>query len=212
MTDQQLATRHDAPPVVRSLDITAKAGLLVLLAIALMFPDLGHMRGKAAGLRAVTYPLLAFSVPALWYVFWRDRASFPWIADLHVTVTCYTDTLGNRMNMYDTIVWFDDWIHFMNTGLLTAGVILLTLHRTATLGATIERALAFGATVAIGWEIAEYYAFISTSSERRGAYTDTLGDLFLGTSGSVVAALVVHRLWHMGRLASAAPQLEPLRA
>ena len=212
MTDQQLATRHDAPPVVRSLDITAKAGLLVLLAIALLLPDLGHMRGKAAGLRAVTYPLLAFSVPALWYVFWRDRASFPWIADLLVTVTCFTDTLGNRMNMYDTIVWFDDWIHFMNTGLLTAGVILLTLHRTATLGATIERALAFGATVAIGWEIAEYYAFISTSSERRGAYTDTLGDLFLGTSGSVVAALVVHRLWHMGRLASAAPQLEPLRA
>ncbi|KRC63765.1 hypothetical protein ASE12_02675 [Aeromicrobium sp. Root236] len=212
MTDQQVTTRHEAPPVVRSLDITAKAGLLVLLAIALMFPDLGHMRGKAAGLRAVTYPLLAFSVPALWYVFWRDRASFPWVADLLVTVTCFTDTLGNRMNMYDTIVWFDDWIHFMNTGLLTAGVILLTLHRTATLGATIERALAFGATVAIGWEIAEYYAFISTSSERRGAYTDTLGDLFLGTSGSVVAALVVHRLWQMGRLASAAPQLEPLRA
>ncbi|WP_157439540.1 hypothetical protein [Aeromicrobium sp. Root344] len=212
MSDKGPATRHVAPPVVRSLDITAKAGLLILLAIALMFPDLGHMRGKAAGLRAVTYPLLAFSVPALWYVFWRDRASFPWVADLLVTVTCFTDTLGNRMNMYDTIVWFDDWIHFMNTGLLTAGVILLTLHRTATLHATIERALAFGATVAVGWEIAEYYAFISTSSERRGAYTDTLGDLFLGTSGSVVAALVVHRLWRMGRLASAAPQLEPLAA
>ena len=212
MTDAGLPTRHVAPPVVRSLDITAKAGLLILLAIALMFPDLGHMRGKAAGLRAVTYPLLAFSVPTLWYVFWRDRASFPWVADLLVTVTCFTDTLGNRMNMYDTIVWFDDWIHFMNTGLLTAGVILLTLHRTATLRATLERALAFGATVAIGWEIAEYYAFISTSSERRGAYTDTLGDLFLGTSGSVVAALVVHRLWRMGRLASAAPQLEPLAA
>ena len=212
MSDPQLAIRHVAPPVVRGMDLTAKAGLLILLAIALLFPDLGHMRGKAAGLRAVTYPLLAFSVPALWYVFWRERASFPWVADLLVTVTCFTDTLGNRMNMYDTVVWFDDWIHFMNTGFLTAGVILLTMHRTSTLRATIERALAFGATVAIGWEIAEYYAFISTSSERRGAYTDTLGDLFLGTSGSVVAALVVHSLWRMGKLASAAPQLEPMRA
>lgn len=212
MTGMQVATRHDAPPVVRSLDLTAKAGLVVLLLIALLFPDLGHMRGKAAGLRAVTYPMLAFAVPTLWYVFWRDRASFPWLADLLISLTCFTDTLGNRMNMYDTIVWFDDWIHFMNTGLLTAGVILLTMHRTSTLQATLERALAFGATVAIGWEIAEYYAFISTSSERRGAYTDTLGDLFLGTSGSVVAALIVHRLWRMGKLASAAPQLEPLRA
>jgi glycopeptide antibiotics resistance protein len=211
MNDPHPATRHVAPPVVRSLDLTAKAGLLVLLTIALLFPDLGHMRGKAAGLRAVTYPVLAFSVPALWYVFWRDRASFPWVADLLVTLTCFTDTLGNRMNMYDTVVWFDDWIHFMNTGFLTAGVILLTMHRNSTLRATLERALAFGATVAIGWEIAEYYAFISTSSERRGAYTDTLGDLFLGTSGSVVAALTVHSLWRMGRLASAAPQLEPMR-
>jgi hypothetical protein len=210
MTDSQLATRHVAPPVVRGMDLTAKAGLLILLAIALLFPDLGHMRDKAAGLRAVTYPLLAFSVPALWYVFWRDRASFPWVADLLVTVTCFTDTLGNRMNMYDTVVWFDDWIHFMNTGFLTAGVILLTMHRTSSLRATLERALAFGATSAIGWEIAEYYAFISTSSERRGAYTDTLGDLALNVTGALVAALVVHSLWRMGRLASAAPQLEPM--
>jgi hypothetical protein len=209
MNDTPLATRHVAPPVVRSMDMTAKAGLLILLAIALIFPDLGHMRGKAAGLRAVTYPVLAFSVPALWYVFWRDRASFPWLADLLVTITCFTDTLGNRMNMYDTIIWFDDWIHFMNTGFLTAGAILLTMHRTSALRATLERALAFGATAAIGWEIAEYYAFISTSSERHGAYTDTLADLALGMSGSILAAVVIHTLWRMGRLVSAAPQLEP---
>jgi hypothetical protein len=207
----QLAIRHAVPPVVRGLDLTAKAGLLVLLTLALLFPDLGHLRGKAAGLRAVSYPLLAFAVPALWFAFWRERASFPWLADLLVTITCFTDTLGNRMNLYDSAVWFDDWMHFMNTGLLTAGVILLTMHRSSTLIATIERALAFGVTAAVGWEIAEYFAFISTSSERHGAYTDTLSDLALGSLGAVVAALAVHGLWQLGRLASAAPQLEPLR-
>ena len=87
MSDMRQQTRHVAPPVVRGMDLTAKAGLLALLAIALLFPDLGHMRGKAAGLRAVTYPMLAFSVPALWYVFWRDLASLPWVADLLVTLT-----------------------------------------------------------------------------------------------------------------------------
>lgn len=210
MTDAPVSIRHLAPPIVRSLDVTAKAGLVVLLVVALLFPDLGHMRGKAAGLRAVTYPLLAFAVPALWYVFWRDRASFPWVADLLVTMTCFTDTLGNRMNLYDTIVWFDDWMHFMNTGLLTAGVILLTLHRSSSLAATLERALAFGVTAAVGWEIAEYFAFLSTSSERHGAYTDTLGDLALGSLGAVLSAFLVHSLWQQGRLVSAAPQLESL--
>ena len=61
----------------------------------------------------------------------------------------------------------------------------------------------------MGWEIAEYFAFISKSSERRSAYTDTLGDLALGTLGAVVAALAIRGLWSRGRLADAAPQLEP---
>jgi len=209
MTDTPQVTRHPTPTLVRSIDVTAKAGLLILLAVALVYPDLGHVRGKAAGLRAITYPLLAFTVPVIWCVFWRKRASFPWAADLMVTIPCFTDTLGNRMNLYDSIVWFDDWMHFMNTGLLTAGVILLTMHRTSTLGPTLERALAFGVTAAVGWEIGEYYAFISKSSERAGAYADTLGDLALGSIGAVVAAFVIQTLWQRGQLTSSAPQLEP---
>jgi hypothetical protein len=201
-------TRHVAPSLVRGMDVTAKAGLVVLLTLALMYPDLGHMRGKAAGLRAIAYPLLAFAVPVIWYVYWRERASFPWLADLLITITCFTDTLGNRMNLYDTIVWFDDWMHFMNTGFLAAAAILLTLHRSASLMATLERALAVGVTAAVGWEIAEYFAFISKSSERAGAYGDTLGDLALGTLGTITAALIIHALWRRGGLTSAAPQLE----
>ena len=211
MTDTSQVTRHPTPTLVRSMDVTAKAGLLILLAVALVYPDLGHVRGKAAGLRAITYPLLAFTVPVIWCLFWRKRASFPWAADLMVTIPCFTDTLGNRMNLYDSIIWFDDWMHFMNTGFLTAGVILLTLHRMASFAATIERGLAFGVTAAVAWEIAEYFAFISKSSERRGAYTDTLGDLALGSLGAIVAAAAIHRLWQRGELTSAAPQLEARR-
>jgi hypothetical protein len=96
--------------------------LVLLLALALVYPELGNMREKAAGLRAVAYPMLAFTVPAVWYVSWRDRASFPWLADLLVTITCFTDVLGNRMDVYDSVVWFDDWMHFMNTGLVAGAV------------------------------------------------------------------------------------------
>lgn len=208
MTDVALPFRYPAPRLVRGLNIAAKAGLVMLLAVAILYPDLGNMEDKGAGIRAVTYPLLAFTVPVVWYVFWRDRASFPWLADLLVTITCFSDILGNRMDLYDTVVWFDDWMHFMNTGLITAAVILLTLHHTASFGATLERALAFGMTAAVFWEIAEYFAFINGSSERAFAYADTLSDLGLDAVGAVTAAVVIHAAWRNGGLTSAAPQLD----
>ncbi len=183
---------------MRGLDMTAKAGLVVLLGMALAYPDLGNMRDKAAGLRAVGYPMLSFALPALWFLFWRDRSPFPWLADMLVTITCFTDVLGNRLDLYDTVVWFDDWMHFMNTGLLAAAVVLLTLRRTPSFGVVLERALSFGVTAAVAWEIAEYFAFLSTSTERNGAYADTLGDLALGTLGVVLAAAAVHALWRQG--------------
>lgn len=206
---QSDALRHATPPLVAGLDVTAKAGLVVLLAMSLLFPDLGNVEDKAAGLRAAAYPMLAFTVPAVWWVFWRERVSFPWVADLMITSTCFTDTLGNRLDLYDSVVWFDDLMHLMNTGLLTAAVILLTMRHSSTLAAVIERSLAFGVTAAVGWEIAEYFAFIANSTEKRFAYADTLGDLALGSLGAVVAGIVVHRLWRRGLLMSAAPQLEP---
>lgn len=204
MTDAAIAVAA-TPSTARAVSVSAKAGLVFLLVLAMLYPDSSNMRDKAAGLRAVGYPLLSFAVPAVWWLFWKDRVSFPWVADLMVTLTCFTDILGNRMDLYDTIVWFDDWMHFMNTGLLAAAVLLLTLHRSTPLGSVLERALAFGATGAIAWELAEYFAFINGSTERHFAYADTLGDLGLGTFGAVVAAFVVHGLWQRGALANVVP-------
>lgn len=202
---QAAIPRPATPARAKTVNVAAKAMLLLLLTFALLFPDLGHMRDKAAGLRTIGYPLASFAVPVLWWVYWRDRISFPWIADLLVTITCFTDVLGNRMDLYDTVRWFDDWMHFMNTGLLAAAVIMLTLSRSSSLLRVIERSLAFGATAAIAWEIAEFFAFITGSSEREYAYADTLGDLALGTLGAVVAACVVHRLWRQGKLGDSPP-------
>lgn len=176
---------------VRYVNVAAKAGLVVMLATAFLTPDLGHMRDKAAVARAVAYPALAFALPLMWWLAGRGRA-FPWVADLFVTVTCFTDILGNRLDLYDSIVWFDDWVHFANTGLLAAAFVMLTLPDDASLGATVERALAFGVTAALAWEIAEYFAFLRISSELPQAYADTLGDLSLGTMGAVTAAFAVH--------------------
>lgn len=188
------------PTVAKTANVFAKAALVLLLVLALLYPDQGNLRDKAAGMRAVGYPLISFTVPLLWWTLWRDRISFPWLPDLLITITCFTDVLGNRMDLYDTVVWFDDWMHVMNTGLLAAAFVWLTLPRDVGFGRVLERSLAFGATAAIAWEVAEFFAFISGSTEREFAYADTLGDLSLGTAGAVVAAVAVHRVWRRDRL------------
>jgi hypothetical protein len=96
------------------------------------------------------------------------------------------------------VVWFDDWMHVMNTGVLAAAVVLLTLPRSAGFVAVAERSLAFGATAAIGWEIAEYFAFISGGTEKEFAYEDTLGDLGLGVLGALTAAVLLYRFSRSG--------------
>ena len=202
----EVAVEHaSTPTVAKTANVFAKGALVLLLVLALLYPDQGNLRDKAAGMRAIGYPLISFTLPMLWWTLWRERMSFPWLSDLLITLTCFTDILGNRMDLYDTVVWFDDLMHFMNTGLLAAAFILLTLPRVVGFGRVLERALAFGATAAIAWEVAEFFAFISRSTEREFAYADTLGDLALGVAGAVVAAVVIHRSWHRGRLLDPEP-------
>lgn len=191
--------------VAAAVDIIAKVGLVLLLVVAVAYPDLGNVRGKASGLRAVAYPLGALVVPIVWWLLWRRRP-FPWLADALVTLPWFTDTLGNRLDLFDTIPSFDDWIHLVNWALLTAGVLVLTMRSECGLRETVERALAFGVTAALGWELAEYVAFIHASPELDTAYTDTLGDLALGSLGSLLAGMLIWTLWRR-RLLHTSPHL-----
>jgi len=211
MTSVAVAIRYPAPPVLRSANIAAKIGLFLLLGLALLVPGLGNMDGKGLVPRAVGYPIAAMAIPFIWFTWWRPRASFPWTADFLVTFACFSDIFGNFLNLYDSVDSFDNWIHFVNTGLLTAAVILLTMHRSTSLGAVVERSLAFGVSAALIWEIAEYFAFLRWSPERLGAYADTLSDMSLGAVGSLIAGVWIYALWHRGHLADVAPQLEMAR-
>ncbi|GAA4425132.1 hypothetical protein GCM10023169_22470 [Georgenia halophila] len=201
-----------APSGLAWADLTAKALFFVLTAAVLIDPGASNLEGKAPELRVVAYPLLAVTVPVIWWVWWRHRAPFPWLVDLLVTLVCFTDLLGNRANLYDTVVWFDDWMHFANTGLLAAALVLLTMDRETRRIRAVERAVAFAAPASIGWEIGEYFAFVHGSPERTVAYTDTLGDLALGTLGAATAAVLVHTLWRHGRLLWTDPLVTGARA
>jgi hypothetical protein len=97
---------------------------------------------------------------------------------------------GNAANLYDTISWWDDANHFVNWALLSSAV-ALALNRTRIRRVELfSLVVGFGGVTAILWELGEYFAFIRDSPELATAYTDTLGDLALGLTGSTVAAAI----------------------
>ena len=102
-------------------------------------------------LRAVLYPWVAAVVPLLWWRFARERP-YPWLADLFVTLVGFTDILGNRLDLYDAVAWFDDWAHFFNGAVAVSAALLLTTHRDTAFVLMLERALALGLTMHTGTE------------------------------------------------------------
>ncbi len=171
-------------------DLALKAVLLALVTLVLLDPAWGSLEGKAPVARALTYPLWALVLPLVWAVRVRPPP-FPWLADLLLTAMCFSDILGNRLDLYDSVEWFDDWMHFMNSALLSAAMLLLTPRPGERRLDMLTRAVAFGTTASLAWELWEYVAFVSRSSELPTAYRDTLGDLSQGWLGAVTAAVVV---------------------
>jgi hypothetical protein len=174
------------------LDVAVKASLVGLLVFAVARPDLPQFHGKAMLGRALTYPIAALIVPVAWWVLSRSRSrEYPYALDVLLVLPFLIDVIGNAADLYDSISWWDDLNHFVNWGILVSafGQLLIRLRLERWVAAGL--AVGFGAVTAVLWEFAEYYTFIRNSPEVRTAYTDTLGDLALGLSGSVVAAVVM---------------------
>jgi hypothetical protein len=175
-----------------------KAALVGLLLFAVARPDLHQFAGKAMVARAIAYPVSALIVPVGWWIARRRGLGgrYPYVLDILVVLPFLVDTAGNAANLYDTIGWWDDLSHLVNWGIVVAafGQVLIRLPLSRLVTASL--AVGCGAVTAILWEFLEYATFLCHSRERTTAYTDTLGDLALGLTGSVVAAvLTVTLLW-----------------
>ena len=179
-----------------ALDVTAKLALFALLLHAVANPELPQYADKAMQGRAVFYPLAVMAMPIAWGLFWRRRP-FPIVSDLLFTLAFLIDTLGNALDLYDSIDWWDDINHFGNWILLSAAFVSLGWPRDASRLTRIALGVGFGAVAAIAWELLEYVTFIPDSPEEATAYRDTLGDLGLGLLGSLVGASIA--AWFVDR-------------
>jgi hypothetical protein len=186
---QGLPTPSTRPALVA--DVAIKLATVGLLVWAVLSPDLLQFQGKAFTGRAIAYPVALLILPIGWWLFGRRRIPFPVAADILFGLPFLIDVAGNALNLYDTIWWWDDANHLVNWAILTAGASLALSY--LPLGRLNRFALGvgFGAVTAIGWELAEYVTFIRDSPELATAYTDTLGDLLLGTLGAMIGSGVV---------------------
>ena len=172
-------------PVAFWIDLLVKLSLVVLLAFGAL-SGLERFAGKAFGWRLGGYSVAALLVPAIWVFRGRRATPYPYVADILFVLPFLVDTIGNALDLYDTIDWWDDANHFVNWALVTGAVAAALLRTHVNRAELFAIVVGFGGVTAILWEIGEYFAFIRNSPELRTAYTDTLGDLSLGLSGSVL--------------------------
>jgi hypothetical protein len=178
-----------------AVDLAVKAATILLLAWAVLNPELPQFEGKAFTARALAYPIALAVVPALWWLFGRSRGmAFPVVPDILLGLPFLIDVVGNATNLYDSVEWWDDANHLVNWFLHTAAIGWLL--RSGSWGTWTRVALGIGwaASTAILWELAEYVTFVPGSPEAATAYSDTLFDMALGLIGGTAAALITSRL------------------
>jgi hypothetical protein len=166
------------------------------LLVATLLPDLDQFEGKAFGWRLLAYPLMMLVVPALWWLAQRRSAQNdqpPWGAFALVMLPFLIDVTGNSLDLYDTVVWWDDANHFVNWMFLCTGLGLIICRNIEPAWAVVAIVAGLGAVLAITWELGEWFAFIRHGTELDTAYEDTLSDEVLGTLGAFVAAAFVAR-------------------
>jgi hypothetical protein len=184
-------TRRRCPAWVPA---TVLALTVAQLLVGTLAPDLEQFEGKAFGARLVGYPLMMLVVPAAWWLAHRGRTlPVPWGAFALVMAPFLVDVTGNTLDLYDTVVWWDDANHFANWAMLCGGLGLLVLGGIEQPWARVLLVTGIGAALAIGWELGEWYTFIRHGTELDTAYEDTLGDEALGTLGALVAGVLLRR-------------------
>ncbi|MCW2849915.1 MAG: hypothetical protein JWR90_3889 [Marmoricola sp.] len=192
--------RHNDAVTRRRFPAWIPVAILLLtvaqLAVAEWWPGIDRFADKAFGARLVAYPVLMLVAPVLWWLVVRRRAPgtpAPYAAFSLVALPFLVDVTGNSLDLYDSIVWWDDFNHYANWLLLLGGIGLLVAENVEPDWAMVLLVTGLGAMLAIGWELGEWWTFIRHGTEIATAYEDTLGDLSLGTLGAATAGVLLLR-------------------
>jgi hypothetical protein len=171
------------------VNLAAKALLVGLFLFALANPDWEQFAGKGMGARAPFYFLPTVIIPIGWALLGKPRP-YPDDADILLVSPFIVDTVGNYLGLYNSLVWFDDVAHAVTWMLLVLAVGALILRLGLPAWNTAALCIGFGAASHILWEIGEYAVMNTGATGLQLTYGDTIGDLGMSFTGSVIAGLV----------------------
>lgn len=172
-----------------ALNLAAKFFLVALLAYGMANLELERFAGKAMPARALLYPVSIVVIPIVWALRGR-RPPYPHLADLLLPMPFIIDVLGNALDLYNTVIWFDDAAHAATFMLLVLAVGSLILRLGLEPWVAAALSIGFGAVSHILWEIIEFVAMWYGSPGLQLTYGDTIGDLALSLCGTVIAGLI----------------------
>ena len=186
----------DRHPATRWANLAVKAGLVVAFAVAIgLAPD--TVEGKAMGFRAPLFLAPIAIVPILARA--RGWEPYPHTADALLAAPFLIDTLGNLLGVYDDFPQTDDVLHALNWVLLVGAFHAFRFRNVDDRRDAVVLGYGFGAVAIVWWEVLEWAVSEDGFGGAGGlalTYEDTIGDLFLSSSGGLVGSLLA--VWWLG--------------
>jgi hypothetical protein len=180
----------DVMPATRIVNLAVKIALVVSFVVAIgLSPD--TVEGKAMGFRAPLFLAPAILVPIV--ARWRKWDPYPHTADALLSAPFLIDTLGNLLGLYDDYPSTDDVLHALNWILLVGAYHAFRFRNVDDRRDAVLLGYGFGAITIVWWEILEWVVSEDGVGGAGGlalTYEDTIGDLFLSSTGGLVGSLL----------------------
>ena len=177
-------------------NLSIKVALAVSFAIAIgLAPD--TVDGKAMEARAPLFLAPAVLVPVVARL--RNWHPYPHAADALLSAPFLIDTLGNLLGFYDEYPVTDDVLHALNWVLLVAAFHAFRFRNVVDRTDALLLGYGFGAIAIVWWEVLEWAVSEDGFGGAGGlalTYGDTIGDLFLSSTGGLVGSAL--GIWYLG--------------
>ncbi len=183
----------DRQPATKWANLAVKVALVASFAVAIgLSPD--TVEGKAMRFRAPLFLAPVVIVPLIARM--RRWDPYPHTADALLAAPFLLDTLGNLVGVYDEFPQTDDVLHAINWVLLVGAFHAFRFRNVDDRRDAVLLGYGFGAIAIVWWEIMEWAVSEDGFGGAGGlalTYEDTIGDLFLSSTGGLIGSLLAVR-------------------
>lgn len=190
MAEPTRVLRLDRERWVAAINLVVKAGLVASFFVAIVIGP-STVEGKAMGFRAPLFLASAVLVPVIAKL--RNWTPYPHTADALLAAPFLVDTLGNLFGFYDEYPVTDDVLHLLNWVLLVMAYHAFRFRNVHETRDALLLGYGFGAIAIVWWEIMEWAVSEDGFGGAGGlqlTYGDTVGDLFLSSTGGLIGSAI----------------------